>query len=427
MTPLLSGLATISLVLIFHALPIFSLVFHRSGEHISPRTDIVRQDRSPAHHEHEIIIAIQQRNLAQLQEDALNRSTPGNPLYQQWLSFHDVGKAIDTEGSYQAICSWLASHSIPITWASKRHEYIKASASIGRWEAILEAQFYRHSHAASDHAAPVAATAFHRCEQFTLPEHLSEHVVTLFNTIQHPPIMSSRLPPQPLTPRLPVVDGLSHAKLRTRLEASTGQVTVSFLNEFYHIPSNIGSPEQNQSVFETLSEYFSPQDLSQFQSSYGLTQQQPLSIGNHSVANCSQPGVSCLEGNLDIQYLMGVAQETSSIFWWVDASTDPFVAWITAVADEDYPPKVNSISWGSIEQVRPSASLCALRLFSSADRTFRLSVLPFCSNGRRKPASSLLLVSPSRCRQVTTAHLGSSLAQDAYATLHPVHPTHSGR
>ncbi len=58
------------------------------------------------------------------------------------------------------------------------------------------------------------------------------------------------------------------------------------------------------------------------------------------------------EGNLDIQYIMGMAQETVSIYWWVtEEDEDPFLGWITAVADEPNSPQVNSVSWGGEEQV----------------------------------------------------------------------------
>ena len=47
---------------------------------------------------------------------------------------------------------------------------------------------------------------------------------------------------------------------------------------------------------------------------------------------------------------MGMAQLTSTIYWYV-GSGSPFLEWILAVAKEKYPPAVNSISWGSVEQV----------------------------------------------------------------------------
>jgi hypothetical protein len=58
----------------------------------------------------------------------------------------------------------------------------------------------------------------------------------------------------------------------------------------------------------------------------------------------------CLEGNLDLQYIMGMAQSTVTIYWYCEG-LNPFVTWITDVADSPHPPTSNAISWGSIEQV----------------------------------------------------------------------------
>jgi hypothetical protein len=47
---------------------------------------------------------------------------------------------------------------------------------------------------------------------------------------------------------------------------------------------------------------------------------------------------------------MGISQQTTTYFWHVDLS-DPFTAWILQVAGDPNPPLVNSISYGSVEQV----------------------------------------------------------------------------
>lgn len=99
--------------------------------------------------------------------------------------------------------------------------------------------------------------------------------------------------------------------------------------------------------------YFSPGDLTQFQSNYNLPLQPAVDIGGYVTAACSSSGsgAQCNEGNLDIQYIMGVAQKTVSVYWYV-GGTDPFTSWITDVANTPNPPLSNSVSWGAIEQVR---------------------------------------------------------------------------
>ncbi len=71
----------------------------------------------------------------------------------------------------------------------------------------------------------------------------------------------------------------------------------------------VGSGTQNQSVFETSSEYYSENDVLTFQSKFGLTKQSPIDIGGYETSSCSTSGSpDCYEGNLDLQYIMGVSQ-----------------------------------------------------------------------------------------------------------------------
>lgn len=46
----------------------------------------------------------------------------------------------------------------------------------------------------------------------------------------------------------------------------------------------------------------------------------------------------------------GISQVTSSIYWYVPATGDPFVDWIIDVANDPHPPMSNSISWGAFEE-----------------------------------------------------------------------------
>ncbi len=47
-------------------------------------------------------------------------------------------------------------------------------------------------------------------------------------------------------------------------------------------------------------------------------------------------------------------QDTVSVFWYADSSQgdDPFLLWATAMAEEEDPPRSNSISWAAYEYVR---------------------------------------------------------------------------
>eukprot|EP01034_Spumella_vulgaris_P031299 gene31299-38670_t len=85
---------------------------------------------------------------------------------------------------------------------------------------------------------------------------------------------------------------------------------LAFINQLYGIPSNVGNAAQSQSVFETADEYYSPTDLARWQSHYNMPLQAAVDIGGYSTDTCavSGSGNDCFEGNLDIQYIAGVAQ-----------------------------------------------------------------------------------------------------------------------
>jgi hypothetical protein len=111
-----------------------------------------------------------------------------------------------------------------------------------------------------------------------------------------------------------------------------------------------GNSTLSQSVFETSSQYFSPSDLTIFQNDYDLTVQAAEAINGFSTSQPCSGTINCDEGNLDVQYIMGVAQKVATIYWYV-SSGNAFTAWVTDIADETDPPQSNSMSWGSIEQV----------------------------------------------------------------------------
>lgn len=296
----------------------FAREFSLMEKHV-PRNTFVQQGRADPDTVHEVVIAVRKRNMQKLKDLAIERATPGNPLYQQWLRTEEVDEMVVNKEGHDRVQAWIQHHSnISVTWVSRRWDYIKARAPIHVWEKALNTQFHifddRH------HQRTV-----HRALDYSIPSHLVQDVAAIFYTVQVPPVLKKKFH----SPSGAFKTQLTTRPLRGSMTStSSGEVTVSFLNSYYQISSNIGNAALNQSVFETDTEYFSPGDLTTFQDNYDLTVQSAYSIGQHSTSKCQVGNIDCLEGNLDIQYIMGVAQVTSSIYWWVSdyTSTDPFVA-----------------------------------------------------------------------------------------------------
>jgi len=304
---------------------------------------------------HELVFAIQQSNLDKLETIVLERSTPGNALYQQWVTYDDVGELTANPIAYDAVYNWLATNEVTVKWTSPRKEYIKAKAPISVWNRLLSTTFYQFEDTALPMGKNSKKRLAHRANEYSLPKSLQPHLMTVFNTVQNPPVLNPRAyerAPYKSSFRSDIsvqkVPGAEHRPVK-EVQAN-GKVTVQFLNDFYRITTNTGSATQSQAVFQTNEESFSPTDLSLFQSTYGLPQQSPEDPSNMATADCINN--SCYEGNLDLQYIMGVSQQTASIFWYVDpnAQNNPFLEWIEQVVADPNPPLVNSISWGAPEQ-----------------------------------------------------------------------------
>jgi len=131
----------------------------------------------------------------------------------------------------------------------------------------------------------------------------------------------------------------------------TGNVNPAFLNNLYNIASNkVTNPNTTNSLFESLGQSFSPSDLQKFQQLFDLPQI-PVAhvIGPDNSSTC--PGeFPCLEADLDVEYIIAVAQGAKTTFWSIPANdSDIFLAWAMAVSNSTNPPLVHSMSYGSIE------------------------------------------------------------------------------
>mmetsp|Transcript_26476 Transcript_26476/g.36459 ORF Transcript_26476/g.36459 Transcript_26476/m.36459 type:complete len:700 (+) Transcript_26476:293-2392(+) len=205
-----------------------------------------------------------------------------------------------------------------------------------------------------------------RAKEYYLPVDIAEHVSAVFNTVQTPPVLTGKY--RQLDSSQEEYKAMYKSAFRESIDSfggpqgrqlsSSGTVTVSLIDSYYQISSNsnLGSSHMTQSVFETSQEYYSPSDLAKFQAINGFANQPAIDYnGYNTTSACSLTGgsPSCTEGNLDVQYIMGVAQVSPTIYWYTStlttAYTDPFTTWILNVAAETNPPQSNSLSWGALE------------------------------------------------------------------------------
>ena len=292
-----------------------------------PREDFIRLSPAAPDAIHELVFSIQQKGLSELEHMLTDRSTPGNPFYQQWLSYDQIGEITSNLESAQEIKQWLTSNGATITWISTNSHYIKAEAQISLWESLLNTKFSLWEDRSRMKNKNKISNKIHRAIEYSLPLHIKSHVSAVFNTVQVPPSLHSKYHTREssefrtdmtvtksTTTSSGTTTNTNNQNYNNKdLQATNGKVTVSFLNDFYEITTNSGSSSLQQSVFETAEESYSPTDLTLFQQTYNLPVQSALHPYGFNTSDCVSN--DCYEGNLD--YIMGntVYYEGNTVYY----------------------------------------------------------------------------------------------------------------
>jgi len=323
-------------------------------------------------------------------------SDPESPRYGMHWTRQEAADFATVPGAAIAAKEALLAAGATSVRVSRYSEYVIAKAPVSVWEKVFSTNFYVINRIDSSLASikPVI-----RALEYFMPEELAPHAEAVLNTCQMPPPQLFRKRPEaspatgssPLsfsaasTTTSPLTSGnTAGAAARMRLQdhldslslaevapdtiyannsAVYGNVIPEVIRDAYGIPSNrIGVAEATQAVYESVLQNYSPSDLDLFQSLFGTLHTQPVAIGgqdNDTV--CANPLTSgnCGEDNLDVQYIMGVAQNVTTYviyqFNETDASDDWMIVFLTYLMDAEVTPMVNSVSYGEPEQTRSSS------------------------------------------------------------------------
>ena len=313
-------------------------VFQESiAEGFSSRTDVVKGDRVESTALHEVIFHIQQRNEHKIKQILHEVSDPSHENYGRHLSKKDVEAITQNHASHDHVISYLKAANISILSETLSGEYVTAIAPIRIWEELLDTEFFEFYHSRGDEDV---ADRILRAESYSLPITLESHVASAFNTIQMP----MKIWAKPIV--VPVEDTSANS---IRAHAATGFIDPSVYKMRYNIGGVQGNSQSTQLIYGTIGQYFSPADLTDFQRRFS----QPLDavdfdVGNHkSDSICISSPSSCVEANLDLQYIMATSQKSPTTYWY--SNSNSFATFLVAVANLANPPLVMSISYGADE------------------------------------------------------------------------------
>lgn len=311
---------------------------------------------------HRVVFAVKQKNLDELARIVDAVSFPDSPRYGHHLTRAEVAQLTANPVSSSHLLAYLAFHNIgTVVQRTLSDEYIEVEGRIDAFEQLFNSQFYVYHPV--EHLRSKLKSVI-RCEKYDLPQELVEHIDHVFETAQFPAFEKTGPTKVAMDETTDAVTTKSKTNLRSISTKSTsnycstsgiynlGYVQPCFLNQLYEITNNTcASSKCSQAVFETNTDNFSPSDLTQFQTMYNL----PLEPVNNVIGRvpsnsyCVSTPNNCMESNLDVQYLMAVAQNTNMTYNFVNSSTTSYVQWLMNVASMTDPPLVFSISWGGNE------------------------------------------------------------------------------
>eukprot|EP00697_Spironema_sp_BW2_P015446 gnl/Spiro4/6300_TR3237_c0_g1_i1.p1 gnl/Spiro4/6300_TR3237_c0_g1~~gnl/Spiro4/6300_TR3237_c0_g1_i1.p1 ORF type:complete len:578 (+),score=194.89 gnl/Spiro4/6300_TR3237_c0_g1_i1:139-1872(+) len=281
---------------------------------------------SPSETPVRLVFALKMKNLDKLDAIFHQVSDPHSAQYGQFLSLHALRHLTTDAHAVRNVTEWLTQNGI--LDFSSTGDFVIAKTDALTAGRLLNTQFFAFQ-------SPSTHLVVHRALNCKLPSYLFHHLdfvgdVTTF----------------------PQTSALRHRHRRKGVNDTTPVTTLSLINQVYQIPSNVIVDERaTQSLYESLGQDFSDDDLKQFFKDYVKGAKPPKVakvVGPNDQSGCKADPNNCGEANLDVQYIMAVAQGSPTTYWSMDSSTN-FLDWILAVASDPSPPLVHSISYGEDE------------------------------------------------------------------------------
>ena len=333
---------------------VHSHVFRENTIQLSSRPDIARISRADKTTLHTVVFFVRQKNIDELTRILHDVSDPLSPNYGQHLTREEVADLTSCPESRDALVSYLFLKGASVVSESLSGEYITASAPTGVWEKMLNTEFFIFHKTHFDQLIEKVV----RAEKYSVPRELNLHVQSVFNAIEMP--LHS-------VGSLPKMARKSEFKTMSATLIVPSAITPYKIKSYYNMSNTLrGSINSTQAIFAGVNQYFSPNDLTQFQMKFGLPLQPvSASIGNHSSnAKCIASVGECAEFNIDLQYIMAMSPGSPTIAWYTDNS---FLDWLIAIANTPKPPLVLSISYGALEKdfttdFKNAFSLMAIKL-----------------------------------------------------------------
>ena len=292
---------------------------------LSSRTDLIKESPIPHDHVHQVIIVVQQNNMDELTRILHDVSDPMSPRYGQHMSGEQIHAMTSNLEARDAIVAYLHLNGASIVSETLSGDSMTVNAPISAWERVLDTKFTMFHQLQAEGTVETIV----RAKTYSIPRELDVYVDSVLNVIELP-YCQSRLQKAP-----------TENHFEEQATDLYGYLRPQDIRHYYNMSNVFGSAQSTQAAVGFGPNYFSPKSLAYFQQNISYQDPQPaLNIGGYESEN---PADDSTEGNLDIQYIIGISRDSPTTFWH-----DPggFSTWLTAVINNPNPPLVLSISYG---------------------------------------------------------------------------------
>jgi subtilase family serine protease len=239
---------------------------------LSERNDVLKLHRSPPHVSHTVVFAVKQLRMVELEDTLLDISNPFSENYGKHWTHAQVGEFTSNPSAAAAILEYLNLKDIKIDQRTLFDEFITATASVKVWEDMLNTEFNVYAMKPETQAALNGAKdeMIIRCESYSLPVELMEHVDAVFKTVQipDPHVDKGHKRINSEMTQVPATTPINRASSASFL--IPGYVTPQLLYNYYNVSSPCGSSLVSQAVFQTINDALNPDDLTNFQNFFSL-------------------------------------------------------------------------------------------------------------------------------------------------------------
>jgi len=246
---------------------------------------------------HKVVIATKQLNLDHLENFVHKVSDPSSQTYGKFLSRKEVGDLTINEPALDAVREYLRANDIMEYQETLNGEYFTVLSTLDTWEKLFGAKFMAYKHTFTEEI-------YFRSSVYELPPVLAEHVFAVYNIVELPFLdYANRFRANANAPLTKDIDFVL---------SFPGYITPAVLNSRYNIFTNQGNSLTSQTIYSASGQYFSSTDLASFQSDFGIPSHPVDSDVNtrNQPSQCIANPNNCGESNLDLQYIMSVAQNT---------------------------------------------------------------------------------------------------------------------